>query len=408
MTVYHVTTAGNDANDGLDATPAHAWLTITYAATVVVAGDTVNVHAGTYAETPIVYKSGTPGNIITFQNYGTDTVIIDGTGLNPANSGIIAIVAYWNSVNYVTVKGFTLQNGTHDANEAGVHINSAGAFTMSYITLQNLNIINTGTSGILAGSTGYALPVTITNLTIDTCTLYHTNNFANQEGLTLVAVDTFEIKNCLIHTPVDTYRLGICAKTGCKNGLIHNNTIYGFGSAGITVGDYDGTCNVKIYGNICHDNGEAGISVADTVGVAPTITGIYIYHNKCYRNGNGIQVNRQLTGLFADIDIMNNFCYLNGAANTGNAEIFIEPPHTSLSDIVIRGNLLYAPYLDYTVHYADNGNDTGQVFIDHNNIKQNIYHGSNVLGTNYILNDKLIDLLIKQALRGLPPVLGTP
>src|SRR5690349_6542535 len=82
-TTYHVATTGNDTNDGSSGSP---WKTIKHSFSVVVAGDTVNIHGGTYSEYLTSAPSGTSGNPITWQVASSaDTVIIQ-----PSSSDAIA------------------------------------------------------------------------------------------------------------------------------------------------------------------------------------------------------------------------------------------------------------------------------------------------------------------------------
>ncbi|TAG99978.1 MAG: DUF1565 domain-containing protein [Sphingobacteriales bacterium] len=75
-TTYYVATNGNNSNNGTSlSTP---FLTIQKAASIAVAGDVINVRAGTYRETVIPAGSGTAGNPITYQPYNNETVIISG------------------------------------------------------------------------------------------------------------------------------------------------------------------------------------------------------------------------------------------------------------------------------------------------------------------------------------------
>jgi len=66
--VYYVNAStGNNANPGSLTAP---WKTIQKAANTVVAGATVNVAAGTYDERVQVSRSGSAGNLLTFQAQG--------------------------------------------------------------------------------------------------------------------------------------------------------------------------------------------------------------------------------------------------------------------------------------------------------------------------------------------------
>ena len=68
---YYVRTDGNNGNPGTADTAGGAWQTVQYALNTAVAGDTINVAAGTYAEDPTTVRSGTSGSRITVQCNGT-------------------------------------------------------------------------------------------------------------------------------------------------------------------------------------------------------------------------------------------------------------------------------------------------------------------------------------------------
>ncbi|WP_297906684.1 hypothetical protein [Thiomonas sp.] len=78
-TTYYVSTTGSDSNNGLS--PQTAFATPQKAASVVQAGDTVLIAAGTYRSTIKMtnYASGTAGKPITFGSDGSGPVIIDGS-----------------------------------------------------------------------------------------------------------------------------------------------------------------------------------------------------------------------------------------------------------------------------------------------------------------------------------------
>jgi parallel beta-helix repeat protein len=77
---YTVSTQGSDKNPGTAQSP---WRTIQKAANTAVAGDTVLVHPGIYAERVVIQNSGTSGNPITFEGTrgsgGSWDTIIDGS-----------------------------------------------------------------------------------------------------------------------------------------------------------------------------------------------------------------------------------------------------------------------------------------------------------------------------------------
>src|SRR5215475_12883312 len=84
---YYVATDGSDGNPG---TLDQPFQTIQKAGSVVVAGDTVYVRAGTYRETVTPARSGTQMAPITFQPYNGESVTISGADLIPESSWTIS------------------------------------------------------------------------------------------------------------------------------------------------------------------------------------------------------------------------------------------------------------------------------------------------------------------------------
>jgi hypothetical protein len=82
--VYYVATTGSDSNSGKDVD--HPFLTITKAASVAVAGDTVVIRAGVYRESVTLPHSGAAGSPIAFQSYPGETVTVSGADVIPSQS----------------------------------------------------------------------------------------------------------------------------------------------------------------------------------------------------------------------------------------------------------------------------------------------------------------------------------
>jgi hypothetical protein len=116
---YYVRTDGNNSNDGSANDAAHAWLTVQHAADVMVAGDTVIVQAGTYAERVSETTSGTAGNPITY-----------------TTNGLVHVGGYQLTGNYVTVDGFDLTGASVPALSAFVLVQA------NNVTLRNLSVVN--------------------------------------------------------------------------------------------------------------------------------------------------------------------------------------------------------------------------------------------------------------------------
>lgn len=100
---YYVDQNHPSANDQNAGTVDQPWKTINKANQTLTAGDTVYIKAGTYSTYINPSNSGTLGNRITYQNYGSDTVTISG-----ANYAV-----YINGKSYVTVQGIKATNCAH-------------------------------------------------------------------------------------------------------------------------------------------------------------------------------------------------------------------------------------------------------------------------------------------------------
>ncbi|MBT3379079.1 MAG: hypothetical protein HN742_20490 [Lentisphaerae bacterium] len=76
--VYYVSTDGNNGNTGLSRD--QAWRTVTHAATVAKAGDTVLIAGGEYTESVRVRGTGDKGRPVTFRAIPGEKVVFDGNG----------------------------------------------------------------------------------------------------------------------------------------------------------------------------------------------------------------------------------------------------------------------------------------------------------------------------------------
>lgn len=116
---YYVSPSGNDMNNGTSV--SSAWKTIGHAASIAVAGDIVNVLAGTYTENISLTRSGTSSAYITFQSSPTLAAIINGTISGNAN--------------YIKIIGFEVRNGS------GVGIHLSGSYPSSgYVEIRKNHV----------------------------------------------------------------------------------------------------------------------------------------------------------------------------------------------------------------------------------------------------------------------------
>jgi hypothetical protein len=363
-TTYYVAKIGNDSNPGTEAAP---WLTIQKAATTMEAGDTVYVKQGTYNEKVAPARSGSAGNRITYKVYPGHTVTIDGTGINTGDTSLFDI--YGKS--YIYVEGFRIYN----SDAKGVRIRDE----CHYITLKNLILDTAQMSGIHALYSWSYTPNKVTNIVIDGCEVKYTNADGSDEAISLLYVDQFEIKNCVVHD-IDGEKEGIDCKVGCSNGSIHNNEVYE-SELGIYI-DAAGYAahNIDIYANKVHNNNGSGIVLGNESG--GTITDLNIYNNLIYNNDSrGFNI-ENYSYLKTRVRFFNNTVWHNG----GEANITISTPSAYLNDIVIANNIIVGTtgalilYDDYPT----------EVTIDYNLFYASYYDEDNVYGANYIQANPLL------------------
>ena len=102
-TNYYVATNGSDSNSGTINNP---WRNISKAVSVLQAGDTVFIRAGTYFDW-VNLGEGNSGNAtngyITYSGYQDEHVILDGSGQPSWHAGFLSGIM-WEAVDYITIK----------------------------------------------------------------------------------------------------------------------------------------------------------------------------------------------------------------------------------------------------------------------------------------------------------------
>jgi hypothetical protein len=206
--VIHVSTAGNDANDGLTWTTAK--LTIQAGIDTASTAGKVLVGAGTYTlSTPVYMRSGialecVPGVIITQANAANLQAIVDFSGFFGGN------VATGASIRYCTVDG-------NRANNTGRLLLGVDAIRVIYlgstrdVTISE-NIIQNGPGYSIHGGAPYNLAVI-------------NNVFKNIEaGTSLVDVAGHDLINCqIVGNYFEGYGVGLVGLDGCV--ISHNRVI---------------------------------------------------------------------------------------------------------------------------------------------------------------------------------------
>jgi parallel beta-helix repeat protein len=264
---YYVNNTNSSCNDTVNdgQSSAAPFCTIGRAANIAVAGDTVRVLAGTYAETVKPNKNGSDGSPITYS--AAPGVIVTGETGNATNGGAFRLYAK----SYIVIDGFTI-NGTADY---GIIVTSS-----SQITLKNNHVSNSGSPTSAGLRSGIYFTATTDSFIIGNITDHNTfdgirlnnasnNNWieknisygnatqisSNATGINLLKSSSYNtiIRN-ITYCNEDT---GLNFYTGSGHNLVINNVTYGNGDHGI---DNNGAPYNTIVGNTVQGNVAVGIN----------------------------------------------------------------------------------------------------------------------------------------------------
>ncbi|HEX8991944.1 MAG TPA: right-handed parallel beta-helix repeat-containing protein [Anaerolineales bacterium] len=234
-TAFYVSASGSDSNPGTQSAP---FKTFTQAVSVLQAGDTLNIAAGTYNEAINVSKSGMAGSPITIQPESGGSVVIDLLNQSANNVSVTG--------SYVTVKGLELRNSS------GYCVNLQG----SHNTLQASVVHDCHDMGIYTDGQ---------DETIEGNTVYHATDV--NSGFTLSS----------------GWGSGIKVHAGGNQILIARNTIYNNYGDGIAV---TRGANVTVEGNQVYDNYSVNIYIDNSYNVTVTKNFAFNHPNNGFlRNG---------------------------------------------------------------------------------------------------------------------------
>ncbi|MFH1150779.1 MAG: right-handed parallel beta-helix repeat-containing protein, partial [Actinomycetota bacterium] len=343
---YYVSPTGLDSNPGTQSQP---WKTIKKAADTMVAGDAVQILAGTYHEQVVPLNSGSPGKPITYLA-APGTAVIDGTGLTLSSGGYGEGMIQLTGKSHIVIRGLTIKNSAVH----GISVTSA-----TNVELAENTILNTHTAAIKVNqsqnirirdntikhvlySSGIGVwtseHVLVDHNFIDTPHWYHECQGAHEEGLSIASVNHFEVAyNTLDYseTPPAGYcsnsqRLGIDVKESSQDGLVHHNEVRNMDAAGIYVDGWHAGANgtptlnhINIYQNKVSSGGGIVVGCEQADGVVEHIN---IYNNLVMNvRFSGIQVRGAWgDGLRKNITIYNNTVYgANPAGGHGGAGIYV-------------------------------------------------------------------------------------
>jgi len=371
---YYVATNGNDSNPGTEAAP---WLTISKAASTLVAGDTVYVKEGTYSEIVRPANSGTEGNYITYAAYPGDTVINDLSGVN---------TTFWDAgfaittKSYIKVTGFQIKNCTGGfglvANEGSDHI-----------IFENNYTYNTYNSGVGCWASH--------DIIIDSNEVELACNDGYQECISSSDGSyNVQVTNNHVHHsgPGSKGGEGIDIKYGSHDVLVKGNYVHDINRLGIYCDSWRAhTYNITFDSNIVHDCVHYGFAFAAEKG--SLLSDLTLINNIAYHNRHAGFVigdwDGGATHPIENIDCINNTFYNNGwtAAEGGEdwgCGIDLMEPN-GLQNMVIRNNII-SDNLSATI-VDSSGSST--VYIDHNLIDGYAGHPEENIGTDYVMADPM-------------------
>ena len=333
---YYVSTSGNDANAGTSI--ALAWRTVQRALDSATPGSTVYILAGTYNEKTTLGVSGTSANPITFRNYNSDVVIIDGTGIT-SQDHILGI----SNKAFFTFQGLIFQNSIGNDSKGifvqGICSNlifKGNTIRQIYFSSNPSDPVSSSTnaSPFLFWGTDATTP--ITNLMIDSNFIYNCRT-GYSEAFTLEGnVDTFTVKNNIVHDITNigidlAGNYGVCpnpANDQARNGVIKWNKTYNCISSYATSGGIyvDGGRDLIIENNISYHNGW-GIEVGCEV-LGKTSSNITVRNNLLYNNiesgfAFGGYNYPDTSGKILNCNFSGNTIFSNDSTNSTDGEVFI-------------------------------------------------------------------------------------
>ncbi len=333
-TTYHVKKTGNDSNAGTDASP---FLTIRKCAggtsSVAVAGDTCEIHTGTYNEAigcdygaTHCYQGTSFTNAITIKAHSLDVVTVTCTSC-------VDVMGWGVGASYPSHKDFywivqdLILDAGHDK-DYGI----AGLFA-DHIRLVNVEVKNSNRQGALPeGNSWQVLNCSFHDNGTDgqdhgfywsgQGLILDGGSYYNNQGLGIHIfsngandVDNNIVRNARIYNNgLSPGGGGIILATGAGN-LAYNNLIYSNNPSGLTIdyrcGLFGAPCGA--YGNTIYGN------VGYCINVSPNdsglTTGAILKNNICYNNGAG-GINDNGTSTVASNNTTSNPSFTNaGAAN---------------------------------------------------------------------------------------------
>lgn len=386
-TIY-VSATGSNSNPGTQAAPLAS---PQRAVDLATAGDTVVITAGVYDMSGglrIDGKVGTATAPITIQGQGK-AILRDTRQQVPAGYG--GLITLFNS-SYVRVRGLRLENSAF----YGI----SGSRSSHILIEGNMTSISIASAIYFAASTDITVRGNDVSRFCDKGA--QPGGYGCQEGISMADVNTFDIAENIVHdAPMNPGAgpgggEGIDAKGSSRNGTIRYNRVFNLIQLAIYVDAWDKIAeNIKVYGNVVHDNANGIVVAAENGG---TVRNVDIFNNVVYKNGlSGISISGALkNGPRQNIRIYHNTIVRNGYADNkppwANKDDYGQGIHidsANISGILVANNILVDNSNGQIIPRA--GIVAGAVMTDRNlsfPAGKTTWAGE-VLGTNALTTDPL-------------------
>lgn len=317
--VYYVDKTNKSCSDtGPGTSSSQPFCTISKGASVALAGDTVQVLAGTYAETVSVPKSGSAGLPITFS--ANPGVTVSGNGSSSGGSAFSI-----SKKSYVVVDGFAITNTA----DYGINVSYS-----SYITISDNHISYAGRPS--SGSTRMGIFLNATTNSLVTRNILEHNT---DDGIRLAsgAVGNTVSDNSSYANATQYQRsatgIHVNGSGSYNNTLLHNIT-YANEDTGIQF--YNKAHNNYVIGNLTYGNGDHGIDISNAP--ANIIIGNTVEGN----HTAGINLEGYSgTSASSGATLMNNVTMDNGIAPITGQKSNIRVDASSIAGTTIDYDLVY-------------------------------------------------------------------
>ena len=317
-TTYYVDKTNASCSDAQAGTTAVLpFCTITKGANMAIAGDTVRVLAGNYAETVTVPRSGSAGLPITYS--ATPNVIITGNG-TASNGSSFRI----SSKSYIIVDGFTV-TGTISY---GIYVSAS-----NHITISNNHVSYSGKP--VSGSTRAGIYLTST---VDSLITNNTVDHNSQDGIRLTtgAINNVVSNNISFANAEKWQRnaTGIQVYgSGSYNNTVIHNTTYANEDSGLQF--YNLTHDNFVIGNLTYGNGDHGIDFVNSPNNIVTSNTVQGNHTA------GINLEGSGAPASSGAKIINNISVDNGIAPITGQKSNIRVDANSIAGTTMDYNLVY-------------------------------------------------------------------